>query len=164
MLANPSHNIRKDRRTSSLEYDELGLLDMKNMTRSLGDMMKLGAHELVFSSSLRFSLWHKALVPQWTEKCTSMDEDVDNSESEDEECEQVKKQTLSKVTTTALHYNRAVGKYQQTTAAKRASHTSVVEMAIHFWHSARHGVSSLVIQSTEGTGGYLEITHGGQTR
>lgn len=34
-----------------------------------------------------------------------------------------------------LHYTRAIGNYEQTTSAKQAVHTAVLETAFHFWRS-----------------------------
>lgn len=63
-----------------------------------------------------------------------------------------------------VHTLRAPGNYQQSSVAKRAAHTSIVEMAIHFYDQKRHMKSSSVTRTTEASRKYLQITHGGQAQ
>lgn len=56
----------------------------------------------------------------------------EESESGSAENDEVKVRPGFEIETRVLHNTRAVGNYQQTTAAKRAAYISVVEMAIHF--------------------------------
>lgn len=47
--------------------------------------------------------------------------------------ETVELQSVSEMETSILHCMRGGGKHLQTTAAKRAAHTSVVKKDIHYW-------------------------------
>lgn len=53
--------------------------------------------------------------------------------SEREKSESFELQPAIEIESSALYYIRALGNYQQMTAAKRAARSSVVEMAFHFW-------------------------------
>lgn len=121
VLANTPYNIRRDLMAPKSKYDVFELQGMKDMARSLGDMMKPGALRQVLCSSLQFSLSYQAVVPQWTEESTSISEDADSSGSESDDGEQVEQQPFFEVNTTVMHYNRAVGNYQKNTAAKCAA-------------------------------------------
>lgn len=84
-----------------------------------------------FSSLSGTRLWNF----QFREERINIAEDHEESGSESEEDETVEKQPVFEVEASALHCTSAVDNYQQITAAKWATHTTVVKTTIHFWRS-----------------------------
>lgn len=108
---------------------------MTDQAKVLPDLMGLEARGHLLCSSVEFFLRCKTLVSKCAEDCTSIASSHDNSGLESQEDKSLDKQPVLEIEIPTLHYNRAVGSYQQTTAAKKARRISLVETAIHFRRS-----------------------------
>lgn len=86
----------------------------------------------VFCYGLQDTIWYKASASEKTEE-----RDI-NSKDSGEVVFMSASAALCpafEIYSSVLYYIRTVENCSQTTAAKRTAHTSVVEMAIHFWQS-----------------------------
>lgn len=134
VLADYTYNIRRNRNDRNSDHDSFLLQDVMEMDKILGDFMKPRAHGHVLCSSLQSANWYKALVTQFTDGRKSVARDEDESGTEENDDEEVDQQPLFGGDDSP-HYIRAAGNYQQSMAAKRATHTSVMEKEIHFWRA-----------------------------
>lgn len=56
VLAASQYNVQRDRKGHQADYNGVGANNMKDMNKTLGDMMKTVANGDVFCSLLQFSL------------------------------------------------------------------------------------------------------------
>lgn len=96
-------------------------------------MLKLEAQGNLFCSALQFSLWFKAAASDRKTVRVSSREDFRELWSESALRDSVELQPVFVIENFSLHYIWAARNLQQTTAEKRAAHTSMVETLIHFW-------------------------------
>lgn len=82
VLEYPLYNLKRNRSADNSDYDLFASEDMTGMVKMPRDVTKPGAHDHVFCSSLQFALCYKALVSEFREERTSIDEDHEESESE----------------------------------------------------------------------------------
>lgn len=102
------------------------------MAKVLGDVIRLGSHEHVYCSALQFAFRYKVLTSERRDERVFPAAGSGAFGSESEGSQSVDLQPMYEIETTASHCTRSAGNHQQTTAAKRSTHTSVVGMAIHF--------------------------------
>lgn len=100
---------------------------MKDMTTVWERVMKSTAHGHVFCLSRPFAMWFNVLC-SWKTKVH-----VAAPLMRKRLGLEMREQPVFKVGRIALRFTRAVGIYTQTTAAMRAAHSSVMELAVHFW-------------------------------
>lgn len=55
------HNVQWNLGNDCADYDFLGSNDVKDMAKVLEELMKSGAHELVYRCEVLFPVWYSAL-------------------------------------------------------------------------------------------------------
>lgn len=106
---------------------------MKDKTKFLIDFVKPKADRHFFSFALRFYLVYKAPTSEEKEERASITECSSKAGSKSKKSEMVELWPAFEIEKDTLHCILAVGKHQQTTAANRAAHTLVVDLANLFW-------------------------------
>lgn len=132
VLGDPPYDIWRDQSSDTSDYLVFALEYIKDMVKMLDDVINPRARGHLFYSTLQFAPWYKSLVCHFREELTITGSYHEESGSESQEGLPVDKHVLFEIEISALHYNRAVCNYQKNTAAKRAVHTSVEEVSIHF--------------------------------
>lgn len=84
MLVEPPYNMRRDHIEHDLEYYVFTFEDMRDMTKTLENVMKPGAYGHVLYSSLQFGLSYKSLLSQFREERASIALESDDSGSDSE--------------------------------------------------------------------------------
>lgn len=104
--------------------------------------------------------WYKALVSKEKKAQGRRKKDLGKGRPKSKESEIIELWPAFKVENFALHYIHKVAIYQRSTTAKRAAHTSAVEMAINFWRLGFSWRCCLIFQIRGATEELVQSTHG----
>ena len=154
VMTDPPWNYRRERKLDNSEHDVLSDEDMKRVVDAIIEVLAPGGHVIIFCSAYQFRRWVQ-LFSSKRVKVIDYDED-------DPDKEVIVEKKPFEVERNPLYFQRAPGFYQATPSARRLTHLSTTEQAIHVWRTGCSAADNFSRVNYE-RGGFVPSRHKGYT-
>ena len=151
ILTDPPYNTRRESNARNSDHDSLLLADIAECVDLFGRVLRPGGHGLVFCSMLQFNSWFRLLL-QHKETNTAP------VESQEQSIYPPNERNTFRVDKVPLFFVPSSGQYASNPAFKKVSHTSIVQIAIHFWKPSEKGEDDLD-RANYSNHGYIASKH-----